>query len=131
MPPSIRREIVKALIATTVSATSYRYWLDARVLQYLSIGQWRFFAILVAAAGGGIFSMFGLPTWGVASASIAGLLLGGTWEEMQARNDVRISVNTAFTSHLESFWREVIMLTVTATIGGFCCARLRRHRSSR
>jgi len=42
----------------------------------------------------------------------------------RAPSDVTISVSAAFASHLESFWREVIVLTVTVAVGGFCGAVL-------
>jgi hypothetical protein len=44
-----------------------------------------------------------------------------------APNDVTISVSAAFASHLESFWREAVVLTLTVIVGGFCGAVLNRR----
>jgi hypothetical protein len=54
---------------------------------------------------------------------MAGLLSGGTWAAWRAPGDIPISVGAAFASHLESFWRDVIILTIFATVIAFCCAR--------
>ena len=116
-------------MAAGLIAILYRYWLVTPVLQYLSIGKWYLVAIVVAAATGCVMSLLRLPTSALACASVAGLLLGGTWAAWQAPNDVPISVSGAFESHLESFWRQIIVLTVTVIVGGICCARLVRDRS--
>jgi hypothetical protein len=93
----------------------------------LSIGQWRLIAVVVAAANGCVLFRFRFSVLALACGSMAGLLIGGTWAAWQAPNDVTISVSAAFALHLESFWREVIMLTVTVIVGGFCGAVLNRQ----
>jgi len=109
-------------MAAAPIAILYRYWLVAPVLQYVSIGRWRFFAIVVAAACGGVWALVRLPVVALACGSLLGLLSGGTWAAWQAPHDVPMSVSTAFASHLEPLWRTVLMLTVTATVSGFCCS---------
>jgi hypothetical protein len=115
-------------MAAAPIAILYRYWLVAPVLKYLSIGQWRFLAIVVALACGGVLALLRFPVLALACGSMVGLLLGGTWAAWQAPHDVPVSISTAFVSHLESFWRTVIMLSVTATVSGFCCSRFARRR---
>lgn len=121
-----RRQVITSVVMTALVAILYRYWLVSPVLQYVTIGQWHIIAIVVATACGGVFSLLRLPAMTVMCDSLIGLLLGGTWAAWQAPNDVRVSIVGAFSSHLESFWREVIVLTVAASIGAFCCARLTR-----
>ena len=126
-----RITVVRTSVSALLIAVLYRYWLVTPVLQYLSIGNWRLVAIVVAAGLGCVMSLLRLPTLTLVYASVAGLLLGGTWAAWQAPNDVPISVNGAFVSHLESYWRQIIILTVATTVGGFCCSRLvKNHRLS-
>jgi hypothetical protein len=121
--------VVRTSVIALLIAVLYRCWLVTPVLQYLSIGKWRLVAIVVAAGIGCVMSLLRLPTLTLVCASVAGLLLGGTWVAWQAPNDVPISVSGAFASHLESFWRQIIILTVATTLGGFCRARLvKNHR---
>jgi hypothetical protein len=115
--------VVKTSVVGILIAILYRYWLVTPVLQYLSIRKWYLVAIVVAAAIGGVMSLLRLPTLALMCASVAGLLLGGTWAAWQAPNDVPISVSGAFASHLSSFWHQILILTVSSSIGGFCCAR--------
>jgi len=124
-----RKSTVKTSIVVLLIALLYRYWLVTPVLQYVSIGKWYLVAIVVAAASGCAMSLLRLPALAWVCASMAGLLLGGTWAAWQAPNDVPISVSGAFESHLESFWRQIIILTVTTTVSGFCFARFVRGRS--
>jgi len=124
-----RKSTVKTSIVVLLIALLYRYWLVTPVLQYVSIGKWYLVAIVVAAASGCAMSLLRLPALTWVCASMAGLLLGGTWAAWQAPNDVPISVSGAFGSHLESFWRQIIILTVTITVSGFCFARFVRGRS--
>ena len=124
-----RKSTVKTSIVVLLIALLYRYWLVTPVLQYVSIGKWYLVAIVVAAASGCAMSLLRLPALAWVCASTAGLLLGGTWAAWQAPNDVPISVSGAFGSHLESFWRQIIILTVTITVSGFCFARFVRGRS--
>jgi len=98
-------------------AILYRYWLLAPVLIYIGVGQWRLFATVVAAAIGGALSLLRVPISALSFGAMVGLLLGGTWVEWKAPNDVAISVTTAFRSHLESFWGQMLMLTLAATLG--------------
>lgn len=83
----------------------------------MGVGQWRLFAIVVAAACGGTLYLLRVPISVVSCGTLVGLLLGGTWVEWRAPNDVAISVGAAFQSHLESFWRQMLMLTFAATLG--------------
>ena len=121
--------VIKTSVVALFIAILYRYWLVTPVLHYLSIGKWQFVAIIVAAATGCFMSLLRLSTLPVVCVSVASLLLGGTWAAWQVPNDVPISVSGAFASHLEFFWRHIIILTVAITVGEFCCARLvRGHR---
>ena len=122
--------VAKSSLATLLIAVLYRYWLVTPVLQYLSIRKWYQAAIVLAAATGCVMSLLRLPTLALVCASMAGLLLGGTWAAWQAPNDVPISLSGAFVSHLESFWRQALMLTSTIAIGELCCARILRGRTS-
>ena len=126
--PFSRREIFGTLFTALIIAILYRYWLATPALRYLSMGQWRFLAILVAAACGGVSAMRGLRVIAVAFAVTAGLLLGGAWAAWRFPGDLQISVGAAFVSHLESFWREVIILTASATVVAFCCSRYAKRR---
>jgi len=92
------------------------------------MGQWRFLAIVVAAACGGVSAMFGVRVIAVACGTTAGLLLGGAWAAWWFPSDVQISVGAAFVSNLESFWREVIILTTSATVVAFCYTRFAKRR---
>jgi hypothetical protein len=127
--PSSRSTFVKTSVVALLIAVLYRYWLVTPVLQYLSIGEWYLVAIAVAAATGCVVSLLRLPTPALVCASVAGLLLGGTWVAWQTPNDVPISVSGAFESHLESFWRQITIMTFTITAGGICGARFLRDRS--
>jgi hypothetical protein len=93
------------------------------VLQYLSIGRWTLVAIVVAGVAGGVMSLLRIPMLVLLGASVAGLLLGGTWAAWRFPNDVPISVAGGFESHLESLWRQVLILMGTFTVSGFCCPR--------
>lgn len=123
-----RGTVVKTSVVALLIAVLYRYWLVAPVLKYLSIDKWYLVAIIVAAASGCVLSLLRLPTLALVCASMTGLLLGGTWAAWYVPNDVPISMSGAFESHLESFWRQVIILTITITVGGSCCARFARRR---
>jgi hypothetical protein len=119
----------KTSLITFLIAVLYRYWLVTPVLQYLSLRNWYLVAVVVAGATGCLMSLLKLPTLALVCASMAGLLLGGTWAAWHFPNDVPISVGGAFQSHLESFWRQMLILTATVTIGGVCCARFLRGRT--
>jgi hypothetical protein len=121
--------VVKASLVALLIAALYRYWLVTPVLQYLSIGKWHVVAIVVAAAIGCVTSLLRLPTLALVCASVAGLLAGGTWAAWHFP-DVPVSVSGAFESHLEVFWRSVIILALTITLSGLCCTQLVRGRSS-
>jgi hypothetical protein len=124
--PNSRSTFVKTSVVALLIAVLYRYWLVTPVLQYLSIGKWDLVAVVVAAATGCVMSLLRLPTPALVCASVAGLLLGGTWVAWQAPSDVPISVSAAFESHLESFWRQIIIMTFTITVGGICGVRFLR-----
>jgi hypothetical protein len=126
--PENRREVTTSIVTAALVAILYRYWFVTPVLQFITIGQWRIAAIVVAIAFGGVLSLLRLSRITLVCVSLAGLLLGGTWAAWQAHNDLRVSIGGAFASHVESFWREVIILTVAASIGAFCCSRLISHR---
>jgi hypothetical protein len=127
VPPSSRRGGINTLITAALISILYRCWLVTPVLKYFSIGQWRLIAVVVAAASGGALSRLRFSVPALACGSMAGLLIGGTWAAWQAPNDVTIFVSAALASHLESFWREVIVLTLTVIVGGFCGAVLNRQ----
>ena len=129
MSPNSRSTFVKTSAVALLIAVLYRYWLVTPVLQYLSIGKWYLVAIVVEAATGCVMSLLRLPTPALVCASVAGLLLGGTWVAWQAPSDVPISVSGAFESHLESFWRQIIIMTFTITVCGICGDRFLRDRS--
>ena len=61
--------------------------------------------------------MLRVPISALSFGAMVGLLLGGTWVEWKAPNDVAISVSTAFRSNLDSFWRQMLMLTFAAALG--------------
>jgi hypothetical protein len=125
-----RSTFIKTSVVALLIAVLYRYWLVTPVLQYLSIGKRYLVGIAVAVATGSVMSLLRLPTPAFVYASVAGLLLGGTWAAWQAPNDVPISVSGAFESHLESFWRQIILMILTITAGGICGARFLRDHSS-
>jgi hypothetical protein len=118
---------IHASFAAAIFAVLYRYWLVTPVLQYMSVGRWRLFAVVVAAACGGVLSLLRVSTPALSVGAMFGLLLGGTWAAWKFPNDVAISVYGAFASHLESFWRETLMLTFTTTLAGFCCAYIAKR----
>lgn len=121
---------VHALIAAAIFAVLYKHWLTTPVLQYLSIAQWRWLAIVVAAACSGALSLLRFATLALSGGAITGLLLGGTWAEWTVRTDMPISVSYAFASHLESLWREVLRLALTTTLTAFLCGYLARRRKN-
>ena len=122
------RWAIHAAIAAAIFAVLYRYWLTTPVLQYVSIGRWRLFAIVAAAACGGVLSLLRFSTSVLACGVMAGLLLGGTLAAWKLPNDVAISIYAAFASHFESFWREILILTLAATLAGFCCVYFANRR---
>ena len=87
-------------VTTALFAVLYKYWLTVPVLQYVSIPRWRLIALVVAAVGGGVLSLLRVSTPALSFGVVAGLLLGGTWAAWTSPNDVTISVDYAFTSHL-------------------------------
>jgi len=99
---------IHAFIAATIFAVLYRYWLTTPVLQYVTIGRWRLFAIVVATVCGSTLSLLRVSRSALSCGAMAGLLSGGTWATWKSPNDVTISVYAAFASHLESFWRETL-----------------------
>ena len=126
-----RANFVRTSVVTLVIAVFYRYWLVTPILKYLSICSWFLVALLLAAATGYLMSLLRLSTSAMVCASVAGPLLGGTWAAWRVPNDVPISLSGAFESHLETFWRQVLILAVTMAVSGFCCVRLLSDGSSR
>lgn len=124
-----RRGVIAAGMTAAAIAILYRYWLVAPVLQYVGIGRWRFLAIVVVAGCGGVSALLRVPIVAVACETMAGLLIGGTWAAFQGPHDVRMTVGDAFLSHLEPFWRNVILFTVVATVSGLCCSIVRSQVS--
>ena len=124
----MRGAITTSITVATI-AILYRYWLVAPVLRYLNLSGWRLVAIAAAAAIGCALSRLRFSALALVCASMAGLLLGGTWAAWQAPNDVPVSIIAAFTAYLESFWREVIVLTAASTIAGSCFARIAKNQS--
>ena len=109
--------------AGAVIAILYNYWLTAPVLHYVSIGKWRLVAIVVGVGMGALWALrvHLLP---LAIASLAGLLVGGTWAAWHAPNDVRVTFIGIIASHLRAFWHDVLILTIAVTVGGICRSRL-------
>jgi hypothetical protein len=124
-----KRSIIQTFIAAVIFAVPYKFWLVAPVLQHMTIGGWRLFAVVVAASCGGALSLFRVPMPAITGGAVAGLLLGGTWAAWRIPNDVPVSVGGAFATHLKSFWGEVLILTAAAAASGCCCACFARRRS--
>src|SRR5215470_17595298 len=123
------RWAVHLSITAATFAVLYKYWLTTPVLQYISISRWRLFAIVAAAVCGSVLSLLRVSTPALSCGVVAGLLLGGTWVAWTSPNDVAVPVGHAFTSHLQSFWREILRLTVAAILAGFCCAYFTKRRA--
>jgi hypothetical protein len=107
-------------------AVPYKYWLTAPVLHSVGIGFWRLTAIWVASACGAAMSLLRISTPALGCGAIVGLLIGGTLAAWMAPNDVPISLYRAFASHLESDWREILILTAAATLAALCCDYFRK-----
>jgi len=122
------RWAIHASIAAALFVVPYEYWLTTPVLQFVSIGRWRLLAILVAAACGAALSLLRVSTPALSCGAMAGFMIGGTLATLKAPNDVAISLYGAFASHLESFWREILVLTTAATLAALCCDYLRKRR---
>jgi len=122
------RWLIHTSLSAAVFAVLYKYWLTTPVLQYMSVGNWRLFAIAVAAACGGVLTFLRFPISALSCGAIAGFLLGGTWAAWKFLNDVRISVYAAFASHLESFWRETVILTFAVTLAAYFCSYFAKRR---
>jgi hypothetical protein len=100
----------------SLSAVLYHYWLVAPVLAYISANQWRVVAFAVAALIGCVAALLMLDALALACTSLVGLLLGGTWAGWHTRSDVHISLSTALKSHVESFWRDIVLLTIVVIV---------------
>ena len=124
------RDVAGVLIAATLSAVLYRYWLITPVLEYVTFNEWRVVAVLVTLVIGGVWPLF---KWNVSTlvvGFIAGILVSGAWLEWRLQDVLPTSVGSAFQSHLESYWPDVIMLAVAVMLGGYCSARLTNSRTS-
>jgi hypothetical protein len=128
MTPTKLNWATHATVAAAVFAVPYKFWLTTPVLQNISIGYWRLLAILVAVAVGAALSLMGVATPALSCGAIVGLLTGGSVTAWTAPTDVAISPYRAFASHLESCWREVLILVVAATLATRCSSFLRKHR---
>ncbi len=129
MSRTTKREVAFAIILAGLISILYRYWLVYPILHYLSLDQWRCAAILVAAVIGATCSLVRLPIRAVVAAMVAGLLSGGTCAVSFFPTDARVTVFSALTSHLESFWRKVMILTIVTTSCSFIVSQFRMVRS--
>ena len=129
MSRTTKREVTFAIVLAGLTSILYRYWLVYPILHYLSLDQWRCAAILLAALIGATCSLVRLPIRAVLAATAVGLLSGGTCAALFFPTDVRVTVFSALTSHLESFWREVIILTIVTTSSSSIVSRFRSLRS--
>jgi hypothetical protein len=128
MNPSKLSLVIHATSAAALFAVPYNFWLTTPVLQDISIGYWRLLAVLVAAAFGLALSLMGMATPALSFGAIVGLLMGGSVAEWRAPHDVAISPYGAFAIHLESFWREVLILAAAATLAARFGYLLRKQR---
>jgi hypothetical protein len=117
------RDTISALLAATVGGVLYRYWLTAPALGRLSITEWRFIAFGVAVVVGVVLVRTGLNLAALACSSVVGLVLGGIWAALGApTHDVTIPLSTELSNafgHSLILWREMALLTVAVTLGGF------------
>jgi len=130
MVPIKLRDAVGVLIAAMLSGILYRYWLITPVLEYVTFNEWRAVAILVTLVVGGAWPLF---KWNVSTLVVGflvGILVSGAWLAWRAQDALPASLGFALQSHLESFWPDVIMLTVVVMLGGYCSARLVSSRAS-
>jgi len=111
-----RKSTVKNINRRSSNCALYRYWLVTPVLQYVSIVN----GTLCDSSGCCqrlAMSLLRLP--GCLGVCVdAGLLLGGTWAPGKLLTIPDFG-EWCFESHLESFWRQIIILTVTITVSGF------------
>lgn len=128
MRRSTKTEFTFALIVAALISILYRYWLICPILRCLSLGPWRLVAVFVAVTIGSASSLLGLPVRALLVAVVAGLLLGGTWAFFLVATDVRVTFRSAGISHLESFWREVIVFTIVIVLSSLFVSRFRRPR---
>src|SRR5678809_92664 len=111
MVPIRLRDVAGVLIAATLSAILYRFWLITPALEYVTFNEWRAVGVLVTLVVGGVWPLF---KWNVSTLVVgfmAGILVGGTWIFWRAQDALPASVGSAFRSHLESFWPDIIMIT--------------------
>ena len=129
MNPIKMRSAIQACVTAAILAVLYMYWLTIPALHYVSIGNWRALAIVAAAVCGATLSMLRVSTPVLSCGAMGGFLLGGTlvWKD---HSDVMISVYAAFADHLAVFWREILILTLAATLASLCCNYLRKHRAN-
>jgi len=126
MAPITAREVAKLLLSVALSAILYRYWLITPVLTHLSPNQWRAIAIVVVV----FFScLWSLAKWNASTlvcGFVVGVVAGGTWTMLPIQHGSFVG---AFKSNLESFGRDMILLTVSAMVGGYCGVRFFIRRS--
>ncbi|HLQ77948.1 MAG TPA: hypothetical protein VK210_11370, partial [Terriglobia bacterium] len=124
MVPIKLRDGAGLLIAATLSAILYHYWLISPVLEYVSFNEWRAVAVLVTLAVGGVWPFF---KWNVSTlvvGYVAGILVSGTELAWRLQDVLPTSIGSAFQSHLEYFGPDVIMLTIAVMLGGYCSTRI-------
>ena len=110
--PLRSRDIFGTSLTAIIVGILYRYWLVAPVLRCVSISQWRFLAIVVAAACGVVSALFGLRVLALAGGFMTGLLLAGTWAARRALSDVPVGhYRIRVTS--ETLLAGVIILTIS------------------
>jgi len=124
------RWAIHVSIVAVIFAVLYRFWLIEPVLDRVSVGRWRLFAIVIAAGCGSALCLLRIPVPALSCGALVGLIFGGTWVEWKSPHDVTISLSSAFDSHLEYFGGEIPKLTFAATLAGLCCAYFRGCRSN-
>jgi hypothetical protein len=128
MSRSTARDVINSVLAAVLVAILYRYWLTVPALLYFSMAAWLCVGVLVFVVYGCAFSFFRLPIQALACSSLVGLLVGGTWGELETPNDVSVLVGEAFRIHLITCWPDIVILTVAAVVTGFCFAYMKHLR---
>ena|ERR1051325_9374711 len=124
MQQTSTRKLVIWLMLVAVTAFLYQFWLTYTVLRHLTFSQWRTAAILVVVVLGIGSALVRLPAYVFASAITIGLLFGGTWAELSVPRDVPTTFFAELTSHLQNFWREVLLFIAVSTAGHLCITHL-------
>lgn len=104
-----------------LTAVLYRFWLTYPILDKLTMGQWRIAAILAAASFGVFAALLRLPTYMLTAAVAIGLWAGGARAGLGAPRDTPTTFFDESVSHLQIFWREILLLIAVSTVGKFWC----------